>query len=155
MHAINASSPHLWLGFHSFLKCRYSYNCSLNTVPKAWSCAPVIRKVSWLLQSLLLLGWDMKALKLSLCHNSGPARLALFAYWWFSGGALFYFPAWILQLYRDSFPDLLWGLRAATSLWVLLQYLAGSLQAMRGNRVHTQMFPPLTPITSLIHDFLI
>lgn len=108
---------HLWLGFHSFLKCHHSYHCSLNTVPKAWTCAPAVRKASWLLRCLLSLGWDLKELKLSLCHNSGPVGLALFAYWWFSGRAVFYFPAWTLQLYRDSFPDLLQGLIAATSLW--------------------------------------
>lgn len=38
MHAMNASSLHLWLNFYSSLKCYHSYNCSLKTVPVAWTC---------------------------------------------------------------------------------------------------------------------
>lgn len=65
--------------------------------------SPVKRKASRLLQCLLRLRSDLKDLKLSLCHNSDRVELALFAYQCFSGGAVFYCPAWTLQLPRHSF----------------------------------------------------
>lgn len=55
MHAMNASSLHLWLGFHSFLKCHHSYNHSLKNMPKAWTdlYSSVIRNASWFMQCSL------------------------------------------------------------------------------------------------------
>lgn len=70
----------------------------------------------------------------------------------------------LVELYFISLPalysstgtvELLLGLMTATSLWVLLQYLASGLQKMRRNRVHTLMFPPHPHHILNTLDFLI
>lgn len=47
MHAMNASSLHLWLNIYGSLKCFHSYNCSLKAVPVAWTCTLQYMQSSW------------------------------------------------------------------------------------------------------------
>lgn len=139
---MNASSLHLWLGFHSFLNCQYSYNHSLKHMPKAWTYnSPVIRKASWFIQCSLDLEWDPKDLKLSLCCNSGPVELGIFAYWCFSSGAIFTCQPGLYLSTSTVFPDPLLCLTTETRLWILLQDPAHGHCGTRGNAFHTLIFP--------------
>lgn len=72
---MNASSLHLWLGFHSFFKM----SSQLQPFPKSHAkgldlYSSVIRKGSWFMQCSLSLGWNLKDLKLSLWCNSDPVQ---------------------------------------------------------------------------------
>lgn len=98
------------------------------------------------------LGWDLKDLKLSLCCNSDPMELGLFAYWCVSSGAVFTCQPGLYFSMSTVFPEPLLGLTAVTSLWILLQDPASGHYGTRGNAFHTLHILP-TPITSL-HTWL-
>lgn len=150
MHAMNASSLHLWPGFHGFFKCQHSYNPSLKTVLKAWTC-------------ILQLKGKLPAF-FSVCFVCGQ----IWRTWSCSCVIIQTVWSWhslltnvfLVELYFTAlpglcsspgtvFPEPLLGPTAATSLWILLQDLASGHHGTRGNAVRTLMFPHPAPITSL------
>lgn len=145
MHAMNASSLHLWLGFHSFLKCY-----SLKTAKGLDLYSPVRSKASQLPDSVCLVWGQIRRTQSCTC-------VIIQTLWsWHS----LLTNVVLVELYLTSLPGLysstgsvipglLLGLMPGTSLCILLQDSASGLHRMRGNAVHTLVFPPPTPITSL------
>lgn len=150
MHAMNASSLHLWLNFYSSLKCYHSYNCSLKTVPVAWTCTlQVYAKFLGFSGVLSVWGqiwrtwscpWVIIQTPWSWCSLLTGAVLM----------ALYFISLPGLSCSTDKvIPGLFLDLTAATSLWMLLQDPASGHHGMRGMQFIPWHFHPPAPITSL------
>ena len=148
MHAMNASSLHLWLGFHSVLKC-----CSPEAVPKAWTRTLQLQaKLPDFSSVQSVSGQIWETQSCPWCHHSDPAELALSGYRSCSGGAVFHFPAWMRQPRRHGYSWATAGSGCSAEPWIPQDPASGHHRTS-GNAVHTLMFPP--PSHPYTRDFLI
>lgn len=104
MRAMNASSLHLWPGFHGFFKCQHSYNPSLKTVLKAWTCIlqlkgklPAFFSVCFVC-SQIWRTWSCPCVIIQTLWSWHSLLTNVFLV-----ELYFYRPAWTLQLPRHSF----------------------------------------------------